>query len=198
MIFLWGFVSALIGSDLLPQEAEAASNSFLVGSFEETAKEASCEKYSLSVRRCVSRYRDARLSVHPGIWGNALIHGIIHFGRDDIENGERHKWIGSIRYGQIYDIEHGYLFLPKSSFPPHIAFSKTCRSIRVWLSDEASETVAAVLLNEIEFGEIVVEYSIDYLTWHSIEPLLIQAPCYVESRMYKGKIQPYLGPLKNP
>jgi len=159
--------------------------------------------YDHSVGRCVGQYQDDRLSIYPvkdaqpdGDYGHAIIHGRVNFTKKDIEYGEKHKWIGSTKYGEVYTLEAGYIFLPRSSFPPHILFSKECRSIRVKLLNETAEIVEEVIGAFKSTGEIIVEYPLGYDHWHSRDPYVIESMCYVESRSYKGKYQPYLGPLK--
>lgn len=162
-----------------------------------------CSPYDLSIGRCVGLYKDDRLSIYPvkdimpnGDYGHALIHGRAIFTKGDVEFGERNKWIGSTKYGEKYSFADGYLFLPRSSFPPHVLFSKECRSIRMKLMNETTEIVKKVLDGSVETGEIIVEYPLGYDRWYSRNPYLIQSSCFVRSRAYKDKYQPYLGPLK--
>lgn len=159
--------------------------------------------YHQSIGRCVGQYQDESLSIYPvkdaypaGDYGHALIHGKITFSEADIQYGEQHKWIGSTKYGEVYTIDEGYIFLPKSSFPPHIVFPRECGSIRVKLIGETNKIVQSVIDQHAAIGEIVVEYPLGYDVWHSRKPLLIEAMCFVESRAYQGKYQPYLGPLR--
>ena len=162
-----------------------------------------CDDYNHRVGRCVGLYQDNNLSIYPvkdampdGDYGHAIIHGRVNLSKEDIEYGEKNKWIGSTKYGEVYTIEAGYIFLPRSSFPPHILFSRECRSIRVKLIDETVKIVEKVLEGSKPTGEIIVEYPLGYDHWHSRDPYLIESMCFVESRSYKGNYQPYLGPLK--
>ena len=162
-----------------------------------------CRPYDYSVGRCVGLYKDDRLSIYPvkdvapgGDYGHALIHGVVKFNKNDIKSGERYKWVGSTKYREKYSLKEGYLFLPKSSFPPHILFSEDCRSIRIKLVKETATIVQGVTSSLKPTGKIIVEYPIGYDTWFSREPFIIQSMCNVVSRSYRGKYQPYLGPLK--
>lgn len=159
--------------------------------------------YNQSLGRCVGQYQDVRLSIYPakdaypaGDYGHAFIHGKVKFTVTDIQYGEDHKWIGSTKYGEVYTIEEGYIFLPKTSFPPHVVFSKECESIRVELIEGTAEIVQSVIARTTSVGEIIVEYPIGYDRWHSRNPYLIESMCFVVSRAYQGKYQPYLGPLQ--
>ncbi len=153
--------------------------------------------------RKLTSYQDENLSIYPvkdaqlnGDYGHAIIHGRVKFSKKDIEDGEKHKWIGSTKYGEVYTLETGYIFLPRSSFPPHILFSKKCQSIRVKLIDKTAEIVEEVIADLKSTGEIIVEYPLGYDHWYSRNPYQIESMCYVESRTYKGTYQPYLGPLR--
>jgi len=161
-----------------------------------------CDAYDHGVGRCVGLYQDDRLSIYPlkdafpnGDYGHAIIHGLVKFTKKDLEYGERNKWIGSTKYGEIYTLEAGYIFLPKRTFPAHILFSKECRSIRIKLIAETAEIVRDVMTFPKRVGEIIVEYPLGYDDWHSRYPFVIQSMCFVESRSYKDSYQPYLGPL---
>lgn len=192
-----------IGQDVI----EKAQNAFKPDGFSSFAEyrwdNPLCRPYDHSVGRCVGLYQDDQLSIYPvkdavpeGDYGHALIHGRVNFTKENIALGEKNKWIGSTKYGEKYSLKDGFIFLPKSSFPPHILFSNQCRSIRVKLSNETAKIVQDVITATKSDGEIIVEYPIGYDRWFSRNPYLIESICHVESRTYKNKYQAYLGPLR--
>jgi len=197
LLLIIGFAGGNVSGGPHQEDVKAANDAFIEEGFTGLGwHNYSCSDYDLSLGFCVGHYIDDQVSIYPTKRGHAFIHGRARFTKSDIEIGGENKWIGSTKYDEIYTIEEGYLFLPKSSFPRHIVFSQECRSIRVRLNDETLIKVLEVLEGKVAVGIIIVEYTPGYDIWHSRKPLLIESPCWVESRSYLGKYQPYLGPLR--
>jgi len=206
MVFVTALAIASDHSGLVDEETVRAQQAFDPDGFRSFGDyrwdNPLCDAHDHQDGRCVGLYQDDQLSIYPlkdaypdGDYGHAIIHGLVKFTKKDLEYGERNKWIGSTKYGEIYTLEAGYIFLPKHSFPPHILFSRECRSIRLKLIPETAEIVREVMNIPDRVGEIIVEYPLGYDDWHSRNPFVIQSMCFVESRSYKGSYQPYLGPL---
>jgi hypothetical protein len=197
LLIIIGFAGGNVTGGPNSKDIRATKNAFIAEGFSGLGwHDYSCSDSDLRNGLCVGEYIDDQVSIYASERGHAFIHGRARFTKSDIKSGEAEKWIGSTKYGEIYTIEKGYLFLPKSSFPRHIVFSSACRSIRVQLNEKTLIKVREVLDGKVAVGIIFIEYPPGYDIWHSREPLLIESPCWVESRSYLGKYQHYLGPLR--